>query len=405
MMSLLPKQKAKWGLIIIVYSTFLFSPSLSAFTCSLSSSSSSSCVPSYYDTQQKTEIQSSAKSNINIGNNTITFLTPEISISYPATWNALPGIPTSPYVDSIVTFTLPPEKNNTSQDSMATLNIAKHQLVDKVIELEEYVGTQLYFLRNTIPGFNVEQFNKTTLDGSPAYQAIYTGLEGPDVTKTMKLWVNNASTRYIVTYSTGAKSFPGHLESVREMISSLKITGAQAPPDLFMLKEGLDHIPESSKEKFQPFKVSELVLSSIFDNNLLEFMKGSAAAPPPNFTKLSTYSAVGGNKSISAYYYMTPTYSTPDPNSPGTKSEPYKLLVLLFKDNSSNNLVTGSSIDYKVSINNGTNLYFAETGSTLTGADIKVLNGTSFVEAVKNPQQYSISLDIKNFNKDLDNRS
>jgi len=405
-MRLLPKQKAKWGLTLIIYSIIiLFSQSLPVFPCPLPSSSHSSCAPSYYTIQQTTEIQSSAQSNIDFGNNAITFLTPELRINYPATWNALAGIPTSPYVDSIVTFTFPSEKNSNLQDSIGTLNIAKHQLVDEVIELEEYVGTQLYFLRNTIPGFKVEQFNETTLDGRPAYQAIYTGLEGPDVTKTMKLWIKNASTRYIVTYSTGAENFPAHLESVRNMIGSLKIAGAQASPDLFMLREGLDHIPDSSKEKFQALEVSGLVLSSIFDSTLVQFMEGSAAGPPSNFTKLSTYSLINGESNISAYYYMTPAYLSPDPANPGTNKEPYKLLVLLFTDTSSNRLITGPQpIDYRVRVN-GTNFNFEEAGTTSTGADIKVLNGSSFVESMTGPQQYDISLDIQNFSKDPSSRS
>ena len=125
-------------------------------------------------------------------NNTITFLTPELRINYPSNWNALPGIPTSPYIDSLVTFTLLPQKNDSNlDDSVAMLNIARHSLFDKVVELEEYVGTQLYFLRNTIPGFNLLQFNRTTLDGRPAYQAVYTGLEGTQETETMKLWVTS----------------------------------------------------------------------------------------------------------------------------------------------------------------------------------------------------------------------
>src|SRR5829696_1200874 len=163
--------------------------------------------PIHYTQQQSTEVQTVAESNITLGN-AITFMTTEIKVDYPSSWNALPGIPTSPYVDSIVTFTLPPENNSdTLADNAGILNIAKHALFHESVELEEYIGTQVYFLRNTIPGFNLLQLNKTTVDGKPAYQAVYTGLEGTDTTETMKLWVRSGSLRYIVTYSANAESF------------------------------------------------------------------------------------------------------------------------------------------------------------------------------------------------------
>jgi hypothetical protein len=393
---LLPKQKTKLEFTVIVYSVILFLSSISAST----SSSFSSYDPSIYNIQQATELRTTAESNITMGN-TITFMTPEISIDYPATWNALPGIPTSPYVDSIVTFTLLPQKNNNSNldGSMAILNIAKHALFHEVVELEEYVGTQLYFLRNTIPGFNLLQFNKTTLDSRPAYEAVYTGLEGSDETKTMKLWVRSGSFRYIVTYSTNAESFPTHLESIRNMTGSLKITGAQAPPEAISITKGLGHIPDSSREKVLTF-ANALVLSSVFDSNLIQFMEGSSTTFPSNFTKLPAHPADDENgSSISAYYYITPTYLSPKSDNPETNKEPYKLLVLIFANNTSNKLITGSPpLDYRVTIN-GTNFNFEENGTTSTGADIKILTGTAFAEALKNTQQYSIRLDISSLDR------
>ena len=382
-------------------------PSISAAAAAYASPSSSPYIPIGNDDQQATELQIKPESNTTTTDNAITFVIPEIRINYPSSWNALPGIPTSPYVDSIVTFTLLPQnKSNNSNldDSVAILNIARHSLFDQVVALEEYVGTQLYFLRNTIPGFNLLQpLNKTTLDGRPAYQAVYTGLEGTDETETMKLWVTSGSFRYIVTFSTSPESFATHLESVRNMIGSLKITGAQAPPDVILIGEGLKHIPENSKEKLRSF-VNGLVLSSVFDGNLVQFMEGSTATVPPNFTKVSTYSSAADNdgssssSSISAYSYISPSYLSPESDRPVTNEEPYKLLVLMFTNSTSNKLITGPSpIDYRVSIN-GTNFNFEQNGTTPTGADIIVLNGTSFVEALKDPQEYRIRLDIQNSN-------
>jgi len=385
----------------MLYSVILlFLPSISA-AASASTSSSSPYIPIGNDDQQATELQITPQSNTTT-DNTITFVIPEMRINYPSSWNALPGIPTSPYVDSIVTFTLLPQNkgnNSNLNDSVAILNIARHSLFNQVVALEEYVGTQLYFLRNTIPGFNLLQpLNKTTLDGRPAYQAVYTGLEGTDETETMKLWVTSGSFRYIVTYSTNPESFPANLESVRNMTGSLKITGAQAPPDVILIGEGLNHIPDNSREKLRTF-ANGLVLSSVFDSNLVQFMEGSTTTVPANFTKVSTYPADDDGSSISAYYYMSPSYLSPESDRPEPNKEPYKLLVLMFTNDTSNKLITGPSpIDYRVSIN-GTNFNFEENGTTPTGVDIKILNGTSFVEALKNPQEYNIRLDIQNLNR------
>src|SRR5215212_3104179 len=105
-MHLLSKQKTKPGftvIVVVLYSAILFLPSASAAYSSSptssssffsSSSSSSYGPPSIHYIQQVTEPQTTTESdNITIGN-TIVFLTPEIRIDYPATWNALPGIPT-----------------------------------------------------------------------------------------------------------------------------------------------------------------------------------------------------------------------------------------------------------------------------------------------------------------------
>jgi hypothetical protein len=379
-------------------------PSVSTASASSVSGPSSSYISFRYGYQQATELQTTPEANATL-DNTITFLIPEIRINYSSSWNALPGIPTSPYVDSIVTFTLLPQNKTNLDDSVAILNIARHSLFHEVVELEEYVGTQLYFLRNTIAGFKLLQFDNTTLDGRPAYQAVYTGLEGTDETQTMKLWVASGSFRYVVTYSTDPESFPTYLETIRNMVRSFKITGAQAPPDLVLIGEGLRHIPENSREKLRTF-VNGLVLSSVIDSNLVQFMEGSTDTVPPNFTKVPAYSAANDDASnISAYYYVSPSYLSPESDRPETNNEPYKLLVLMFTNNTSNKLITAPlSIDYTISIN-GSNFSFEENGTTSTGVDIKILNGTSFVEALKNPQEYNIRLDIQNLSRGPDSTS
>jgi hypothetical protein len=392
-----PKQNTKLGFVVMLYSVIpLFLPSSISET-SASLSSPSHYVPFGYDYQQATELRRTPESNTTT-EDTITFLTPEIRINYPSSWDALPGIPTSPYVDSIVTFTLLPENNNnnndTSVDGTGILNIAKHALFHESVELEEYVGTQVYFLRNIIPGFNLLQLNVTTLDGKPAYQAVYTGLEGTDTTQTMKLWVRSGSIRYIVTYSANAESFPSHLESVRNILGSLRIAGAQADIDIGRITEVLDRIPESSRERVVDF-VNSLVLDSVFDENLRQFIEGSNTTLPSNFTKLPAYPAdADEDRGISAHYYLSPAYLSPPIDNPEI-NEPYKLLVLIFTNSTSNRLISEPPpIDYKLRIN-GTGISIEEIGNTPTGLDVKILNGISFVEALKNPQQYSIGLEIQ----------
>jgi hypothetical protein len=402
-MSRLP-QKAKLGIALMVYSLILFLPSVASAHSSPPSSFyfQSSSIP------RATQPQTTTESNITI-DNTIAFITPQIRVNYSASWNALPGIPTSPYVDSIITFTLLPENrsnsnntnnnSNNSEDSVAVLNIAKHALFHESVLLEEYVGTQLYFLRNTIPGFKLLQFNGTTLDGRPAYQAVYTGLEGTDTTKTMKNWVSSGDYRYIVTYSAKEESFSTHLESVRDVTDSLRIAGAQANQDLMLIKQVLGHIPPSSQEKVLVFS-NGLVLSSVFDGNLAQFMEGSTATPPSYFTKLPAYPAMDGGSNISAYYYVSPSYLSPKSDNPET-NEPYRLLVVVFKNNNnSNNLIAEpppSPIDYRVRINGTVN--FAESGSTSTGSDIKILKGSSFAEALNSPQQFGVEIDVENLSR------
>jgi hypothetical protein len=387
----LEKQKRKLQFIAILYSVILlFLPSISV---AAASSSSLSYIPFGYDFQQVTELQTAPESNTTI-DDTITFVTPEIRINYPSSWDALPGVPTSPYVDSIVTFTLSPDNNNTLVNSTGILNIAKHALFHESVELEEYIGTQVYFLRNTIPGFNLVQLNKTSLDGKPAYQAIYTGLEGTDTTQTMKLWLESGALRYIITYSATVESFPSHLESVRNILNSVRIAGAQAAVDIGRITGILDRFPESSRERIRG-SVNSIVLDSVFDETIGQLLEGRNTRLPSYFTKLPASAGADNGRNISAYYYISPAYLSPPIDNPEI-NEPYKLLVLIFTNSTSNRLISEPPpIDYKLRIN-GIGISIEEIGTTSTGVDIKVLNGISFVKALKNPQQYSIGLDIQN---------
>jgi len=403
-------QKSNARLLVVLFSVVMFMPLLSQ------AYSSSSPPPPLYSSygspppqssllyiQESTDLQAAPESNLTL-DSTISFVTPEIRINYPATWNALPGIPTSPYVDSVVTFSWIPQYDNisNSSDSMAILNIARHGLFHESVLLEEYVGTQLYFLRNTIPGFNLLQFNKTTLDGRPAYEAVYTGLEGTDTTQTMKLWVSSGSSRYIVTYSANAENFAANLDSARNMIGSLKIVGAQANLDMRRIGEILDHVPLTSREKVLMF-ANGPVLNSVFDDTVEQFIEeDSNMMPPSNFTRVPVYGAATEGSNITAYSYISPTYLSPKSESQES-SEPYKLLVLIFRNG--NNITNESMTEpplaagYKLKVN-GTNFNFEENVTTETGVDIKILNGTSFVEALRNPQQYSIGLAAQSQSQD-----
>jgi len=338
-MHLLHKQKRKLQFIAMVYSVILLF--LSSLSVASASSSSLSYIPFGYDYQQATELQTTPESNNTI-DDTITFVTPEIRINYPSSWDALPGVPTSPYVDSIVTFTLSPENNNNNNDTLVNstgiLNIAKHALFHESVELEEYIGTQVYFLRNTIPGFNLLQLNNTSLDGKPAYQAIYTGLEGTDTTQTMKLWLGSGSLRYIITYSATVESFPSHLESVRNILSSLRIAGAQAAIDIDRITGIVNRFPESSRERVRD-SANSLVLDSVFDETIGQLIEGRNTTLPSNFTKLPASAGADNGRNISAYYYISPAYLSPPIDNPEI-NEPYKLLVLIFTNSTSDRLIS-----------------------------------------------------------------
>jgi hypothetical protein len=97
---------------------------------------------------------------------------------------------------------------------------------------------------------------------------------------------------------------------------------------------------------------------------------------------------------------VSPSYLSPKSDNLET-NEPYRLLVVVFKNNNnSNNLIAEpppSPIDYRVRINGTVN--FAESGSTSTGSDIKILKGSSFAEALNSPQQFGVGIDVENLSR------
>jgi hypothetical protein len=224
---------------------------------------------------------------------------------------------------------------------------------------------------------------------------VYTGLHGIEETLTMKLWVIDqssfGSTAYTITYSAKPENYPIYLESAIDMISSFVIQErvARAPTEAFLVVELLDHLPEPSRLKLR--EVTNLpILKSILGGDLTKFMdfiKGSTNVPPSNFARLPT----NPDDPVAIHYHLSP------PHLNATNDSIYAILVLIFTDNISNR-VLAEPIDYKVSIN-GTNFNFTEDGSTSTGLDIKILNGTSLEEALKNTQEYELEVDVLNMER------
>jgi hypothetical protein len=358
----------------------------------LSASASSSFPPflSPYNLQQA-KASTSAESNVII-TNMINFTTTETSILYPANWNAVKGTFQSEDMNSIITFRLLPQ--NDSDNSLAILNIARYNLGDENITTEQYANAQMYFLSETIPDFRVIQFNKTTLAGRPAYQAVYSGLEGTDETMTKKIWVIDdpsslASTAYTITYNVRPENYFTHLESAREMIDSFVIREkvASAPIDAFFVAELLKHVPEASRDKLLDIASLDL-LKSILGGDLTNFIEGSSSILPSNLAEVVTSS----NEDPSIYYQLTSAYLN------ATNDTIYALLVLVFTDNATNRVLAGEPIDYEITID-GANFNFEEHGNTSTGLDIKILNGTSLEQALKSTQQYDLRIDIPNINR------
>jgi hypothetical protein len=331
----------------------------------------------------------SAESNLIIPNK-INFTTPEISILYPVNWNAVKGTFQSEDMNSIITFRSPPQ--NDTDTSLAILNIARYDLGPVNITAERYANGQLLFLRGTIPDFQLIQFNKITLDGRLAYQIVYRGLEGTEETKTMKLWVIDqssfGSTAYTITYSAKSENYPNHLANVRDMITSFVMQErvARAPSEAFLVAEFLEHVPEPSRQKLQ--EVTNLsILKSILGGDLtrfIDFLKASTNTPPSNFAKLPTHP----DDDIAIHYHLS------SPHLNATNDSIYAILVLIFTDNIANRVLV-EPIDYEVRIN-GTNFNFTEDGSTSTGLDIKILNGTSLEEGLRNTQEYKLEVDVLN---------
>ena len=334
--------------------------------------------------------------------NKINFTTPEISILYPANWNAEKGTFQSEDMNSIITFRSPPQ--NDTDSSFEVLNIARYDLgpTNTPIEqtVERYANLQLFSLKATIPDFRLIQFNKITLADRPAYQIVYTGLHGTEETRTMKLWVIDqssfGSTAYTITYSTESENYPTHLASAVDMIHSLVVRErvARAPSEAFLVVELLEHLPEPSRLKLS--EVANLpILKSTLGGDLtkfIDFIKGSSNTPPSNLARLPTHP----DGDIAIHYHLSPAYLN------ATNNSIYAILVLVFTDNISNRVLT-EPIDYRVRIN-GSNFNFTEGGSTSTGLDIRILNGTSFEEALKNSQEYKLEVDVLNMERILSSK-
>jgi hypothetical protein len=347
----------------------------------------------------------SAESNIMIQNN-INFTTSEISILYPVNWNTVKGTFQSEDMNSIITFRSPTQ-NDTDSSPAAILNIARYDLgpvINTTIEqtIDRYANLQLFSLKATIPDFQVIQFNKITLADRPAYQIVYNGLHGTEEITTMKLLVIDqssfGSTAYTITYSANSENYPIYLESAIDMISSFIIREkvARAPAEAFLALEFLKYIPEPSREKLQ--EVASLpILRSVLGGDLtrfIDFIKGSTNMPPSNFARLPTNS----DDPVAIHYHLSSAHVN------ATNDSIYAILVLIFTDNNNPNRVLVEPIDYKVRIN-GTNFNFTEGGSTSTGLDIKILNGTSFEEALKNTQEYELEVDVLNMERILSSSS
>jgi hypothetical protein len=336
---------------------------------------------------QQAIASTSAESNITIPSK-INFTTPEISILYPVNWNAVKGTFQGEDMNSIITFRTPPENDRDS--SLAILNIARYDLGPVNITAEQYANGQLLFLRGTIPDFQLIQFNEITLDRRPAYQIMYSGLEGTEETKTIRLWIIDqssfGSTAYTITYSAKSEYFSIYLANVRDIINSFVMQErvARAPTEAFLVAEFLEHVPEPSRQKLQ--EVTNLpILKSILGGDLtkfIDFINAAINTPPSNFVRLPTHP----NDDIAIHYQLS------SPHLNATNDSIYAILVLIFTDNISNRVLV-EPVDYKVRIN-GTNFNFTEDGSTSTGLDIKILNGTSLEEALKNTQEYKLEVDV-----------
>lgn len=384
-------QKTKVKFVISMYLQII----LVALVVSSTLGSSFPFFPLNYDPQQAIA-STSAESNIMIPNK-INFTIPEMSLLYPVNWNAVKGTFQSEGMNSIITFRSPPQ--NDTDNSFGILNIAIHDLGPANITTERYASGQSLFLEGTITDFQLIDYNMTTLVGRPAYQIVYMGLEGLYLTKTMKLWVMDqssfGSTAYTITYRAKLEDYPIYLASAKDMINSLVIRErvARAPSEAFVVLDLLEHVPEPSRQRLRD--VANLpILKSILGGdltNFIDFIKGSTNTPPSNFAKLPTDP---DDDDMAIYYQLSPAYLN------ATNDTVYVILAVIFAENTSNRALV-EPIDYKVRIN-GTNLNFEENGSTSTGLDIKVINGTLLEEALETSQDYELTVDVLNINRIAD---
>jgi hypothetical protein len=363
---------------------------ISAF-CSYSSSSSALFVASHHIAQQA--MASTSVGSEVIISNKINFTTPEVTILYPVNWNVVKGTFQSDETNSIITFRLLAQ--NETDNSLAILNIAMYDLGPVNMTSERYADLQLSSLRATIPDFQLIQYNETSLAGRPAYQSVYSGLEGTTETKTMKLWVIDqssfGSTAYTITYSSKPENYLTHLTGATDMIKSFAIHEkvGRAPSHRLLDAELLEYVPEPSRQKLANITNLPGLKPILGDDpaNFTNFIKGSSNILPSNLTRLP----IDPDGNVAIHYHLSSAYLNPRNNIT------YAALVLVFTDNATNR-VLAEPIDYEIKIN-GSNFAFEENGNTSTGLDIKILSGRALEEALKNSQEYELWLDILNINR------
>jgi hypothetical protein len=117
---------------------------------------------------------------------------------------------------AIVAFIAPSE----STDGFAeNLNVGIDDRSKQSLSLDEYTNITNADMPNIIPDFKVIDFNKTLLDGQPAYQMVYTGTQPGRELKWYQVWSMKEKKVYIVTYTALAgtydKYFPAALESIK----------------------------------------------------------------------------------------------------------------------------------------------------------------------------------------------
>lgn len=139
------------------------------------------------------------------------------SIQYPEEWQvsekeSLPGT---------TTFVAPLQGQGDS--FRENVSVVVQTLPAGATTLDEYTEMALAQGQTYIPLFVVRESRSTTLDGQPAQEVVYTGVQGERAMRSLGIWTLVNDRVYILTYTAEDQEYTAFRSIVQQMIRSMEI--------------------------------------------------------------------------------------------------------------------------------------------------------------------------------------